>query len=386
MPFKIFLSVLCTALLFSCHKKETPLPAAPANDTVSVSQTNSVAAINPNAIVETTQTSEETASAAVKSNPKPAVQHYFQSVHKMPQVFTINASKESKITGAEKTTLTFPPNAFVSTKTGKPISGNITVKLTEYYQLSDMVLANLSTTTNGKLLETGGMFYVEATSGDELLELQKGKSYSIEFPEKSNKPGMEIYNGQRDQNGNINWTLDNNSEKQEPEGELEYEFVTFIDELAIYPGGNEALYQFISRNFEVPEDNAGGTLLVSFVVETDGNVSDVKVLRGLTKVFDNEAIRVVKKLNGFTPAKRKGAAIRSLYTLPIRINSEYGSRDGMSSIPITQRQKIVTEATNSFFSATRLGWINCDRLWKNNNAPKLTWPCNWKKPETPSLI
>ena len=88
-----------------------------------------------------------------------------------------------------------------------------------------------------------------------------------------------------------------------------------------YPGGVQAMMNFIGENVKYPEDavknNQSGRVFISFVVEKDGKVSEVKVMRGVCESLDNEALRVVKAMPDWTPGKMNGKAVRVRYTLPI---------------------------------------------------------------------
>ncbi len=89
-----------------------------------------------------------------------------------------------------------------------------------------------------------------------------------------------------------------------------------------FPGGIEKMMQFISNNFQYPQidmDNGiQGRVYVSFVVERDGTISTLKVLRGVSKTIDAEAIRVIKKMPNWKPGEQAGKKVRVKYILPIR--------------------------------------------------------------------
>lgn len=95
-----------------------------------------------------------------------------------------------------------------------------------------------------------------------------------------------------------------------------------VDELPEFPGGPKGLMTFLGENVTYPksESDAGvqGRVIVSFVVELDGSLSNAKVVRGISTALDEEAIAVVKKMPNWTPAKQDGVIVRSKYTLPIQ--------------------------------------------------------------------
>ena len=79
--------------------------------------------------------------------------------------------------------------------------------------------------------------------------------------------------------------------------------------------------KYIARNTKYPpiakENNITGRVFVSFVVDKSGNVTEVKVLRGVDKYLDKEALRVVSSLPKFTPGKQRGKAVKVQYNVPI---------------------------------------------------------------------
>lgn len=96
----------------------------------------------------------------------------------------------------------------------------------------------------------------------------------------------------------------------------------FVEEDAEFPGGSEKLTAFIAKNFNqlVINEKVKGKVFVVFVVEKDGSISNVKIMRGLSPEVNREAIRVVESLPSFkTPGKNKGKAVRSRFILPILI-------------------------------------------------------------------
>lgn len=97
-----------------------------------------------------------------------------------------------------------------------------------------------------------------------------------------------------------------------------YEVVEVMPE---FPGGMPALIEFLSTNVKYPEDAAKqkveGRVMVSFVVETDGSISDVKIMRRVFPSLDDEALRVVKMMPKWLPGKMNGEVVRVHYTLPI---------------------------------------------------------------------
>jgi protein TonB len=99
-----------------------------------------------------------------------------------------------------------------------------------------------------------------------------------------------------------------------------------VDQSADYPGGMGALRKFLGENFDTSLMEGGEGQLrakLKFVVERDGSVSGVVIEEKSPNAdFNNEAIRVVKKLKKWTPAKRNGESVRSYYSVPFTMNFE----------------------------------------------------------------
>ena len=89
-----------------------------------------------------------------------------------------------------------------------------------------------------------------------------------------------------------------------------------------YPGGDKARLNFLRENIVYPkeakEKRIQGTVYVGFVVEKDGTLSDIKVLRGIGGGCDEEAIRIVKMMPKWKPGKQRGKEVRVSFTMPVR--------------------------------------------------------------------
>lgn len=108
------------------------------------------------------------------------------------------------------------------------------------------------------------------------------------------------------------------------ETEEEEEIVIFVEEQPVFPGGDEALYKYLSENIKYPqlarENNVTGKVFVQFVVEKDGSISNVKVMRDIGAGCGQEAVRVVKAMPKWKPGKQQGKAVRAQFNLPVVFN------------------------------------------------------------------
>ena len=91
-----------------------------------------------------------------------------------------------------------------------------------------------------------------------------------------------------------------------------------------FPGGQEAMLQFLKENLLWPDVEADvqGRVIVTFVVETDGSLTDLKVVRGLDPAFDKEALRIVKSMPKWIPGTQNGQPIRVRYSVPVTFKLE----------------------------------------------------------------
>jgi len=111
--------------------------------------------------------------------------------------------------------------------------------------------------------------------------------------------------------------------KEEVE-EAEEEVFLVVEEDPEFPGGLDALSKFIADNIKYPqlakENNITGRVFVSFVVEKDGRVGQVKILRDIGGGCGNEAVRVVKMMPKWKPGKQRGKAVRTQFNLPVNFD------------------------------------------------------------------
>lgn len=107
----------------------------------------------------------------------------------------------------------------------------------------------------------------------------------------------------------------------EPEKPKEEEIFVAVEQMAEFPGGQGALKKWLGQNIRYPEaaqqNDIQGRVIVKFVVEKDGSIGQVTVVKGVDKDLDREAIRVVKKMPKWQPGKNNGVAVRSYFNLPV---------------------------------------------------------------------
>jgi len=87
-----------------------------------------------------------------------------------------------------------------------------------------------------------------------------------------------------------------------------------------FPGGQEALDRFLKDNFNNPKKDLKGKVYATFIIEKDGSLSDIKILRDIGHGTGTEAIRVLKNSPKWSPGKQNDKTVRVLYSIPIVIN------------------------------------------------------------------
>ena len=108
----------------------------------------------------------------------------------------------------------------------------------------------------------------------------------------------------------------------EEEEVSEAEIFTVVESAPTFPGGDIARIKYLTENIKYPqmarESSIQGTVYATFVVERDGSVTDVRVLRGIGGGCDEEALRVIKAMPRWTPGKQRGKPVRVQFTMPIK--------------------------------------------------------------------
>jgi protein TonB len=125
-------------------------------------------------------------------------------------------------------------------------------------------------------------------------------------------------------NDPVNITIEKFIEKQPviidvPEEKKEI-FIT-AEEMPFYPGGETERLKFLAENIQYPElalaSGIQGTVYLQFVIDSKGNITDVKIIRGIGGGCEDEALRVIKMMPPWHPGKQNGRTVRVLYTMPV---------------------------------------------------------------------
>lgn len=333
---------------------------------------------------------------------------FFKTVKKTPQIIEVNTEKDFKVTCREGTILTIPAKSFVDVKTGKLARGKINLEVIEYYKLSDMLLGNLTTKSDDKQLETGGMLCLEANKRGTRLKLKPGRKIQMIFNNKG-KTNMQLFSGEENDEG-VNWKLENKAEdnslsiKDVPVVKLMEEDVTVhfqsIEYVPIYPGCesennndrrkcmSDAVDKLVKRKFNtsIAENlslSGKQRIYSSFEIDEKGNIGKISV-RAPAKQLGDETIRILELIPQLVPGKQNNKPVKTSYNLVFTITLEGETVSSNNSVTVKSDRRFTEsfekrvdsiKATNGIlatisnndiqrysFSSSNLGWINCDRF------------------------
>ena len=117
------------------------------------------------------------------------------------------------------------------------------------------------------------------------------------------------------------------------------EVFVFVEVMPKYPGGDEARLEYLRDNIVYPklakESGIQGTVYVSFVVEADGRITNVIVLKGIGGGCDEEAVRVVKNMPNWEPGTQRGKKVRTQFNMPFRFVLD----NGKSSKKLSKKER-----------------------------------------------
>lgn len=158
---------------------------------------------------------------------------------------------------------------------------------------------------------------------------QVDESRKLKNQEELNRSNIAIasvdYKGDENGKGTIDDLKDNQvAGGNQAAPEEDSKVYTVVEQEPAFPGGNDALLAYVSKNIRYPESakemDIQGKVVLRFVVLENGSVGDVQVIQSLDHACDREAIRVVKSLPRFTPGKQQGKPVKTYFTLPVRFS------------------------------------------------------------------
>lgn len=140
--------------------------------------------------------------------PKTVLSPLFDSLRPAIQTFIIKGNRDTLIVGKNGTTLAILKNTFVNYQ--GQVATKVSINLVEVNSIAEIIKANLQTTSGDKILQTGGMFFLDAKESSKSLVVAEGKSIYVEVRSNSKDPRMKIFDGRFDDKGRIDWTTTDN--------------------------------------------------------------------------------------------------------------------------------------------------------------------------------
>lgn len=258
---------------------------------------------------------EEKLKPGGKEKEEMSYERFMESVKPKEQIFKFNHEEMNIIEGEQGTMIRIPENAFVF-EDGTPARHEIVFKLTEYYSKKEFISERLSTITYGNLLKSAGMIHLEAKAMNDKLRLVEGKDLEILFPK--TEENYFTYYGERDEDGIMNWAID---EDYVNEGKK-----VNLDDFAVTTTKDGEGLELVSRK-EAKERNKKAKF------------------KGMDGVFMEVTPEYLDSLQADNEAKRK------------RVMELWDAR----------------EDNRTFLKSKNLGFINCDRLIDGGNAVEIEY-------------
>ncbi|MDO5970049.1 hypothetical protein Q4Q35_09530 [Flavivirga aquimarina] len=335
--------------------------------------------------------------------------------------FEIQANQESVLKGKKGTSIYIPANTFQFTDGTEP-KEPITIKIKECFSLTDMIFENLHTISGDKILETNGMIYLNAEVNGKKLSIKKGKAFAVGFPKNELDKEMDLFYEFKLNDRVKTWvpdykffetiSLEESVAEIDSLGligddigyEIEYpiEMTDDLYEYGFWSSGSTATFfelklkdsdQTILDYIENPSNidsiiahkfyKNNWTAGFDFYINKKGIMYNFRPESHSERKQNNEALKIVKEFLKSAPA----FDIQS-YKEEVRTNWDYylsvsGTRsinwdrfkqkfrNQYSNLTDKAIQKIDPNALEYYmFSATEMGWINCDRFWDIEDSEK----------------
>jgi hypothetical protein len=315
-------------------------------------------------------------------------------------VFVVAAEADTMLFGESGTAIFIESNSF-ETINGEPVPGPINVSLKEYYDLSDILVQNLSTEAKAKMLETGGMINLEVNWNGEPVKLKQGKEVIIHFPKNESNKEMQLfseYSGDQSENDNIvKWEEEPNSGGYEIDSitlwiikydDLDSQYMMLEDGTDIWAWlRTEVTLTPKERDYVRLRD-----VSITFDVAKTGEVQNVALQKKYSKSKCKRLLKIIEQMPQLRPFKRSGQAaeMESGVTFGVKfippkyadnasylqtIENKYPDFEDKSINDLDQ-----VELNYYIFSTAKLGWLNCDKF-VNDPSPKVDMTLSLADPE-----
>ena len=290
--------------------------------------------------------------------------------------FNINNTRDTVLTCAQGTIVHIPANAFID-ENGNPVEGEVNFKVLEYYKMEDILLANLTTMSNGKILQTDGMLHLSAYTQDGLsCKLKDGEHLLLKMPTNKMNEDMLFFDGERDADSVMNWVpVSQNMNKDRYKIYTPYEVDKKVHLETDLTALGLNIDKFLPQNFK--KSNEG--LLIGCVISNQGRILSAEVILGGNNPDIKSEVKLdlgefVKQLPKIKPAIKDGKPVNSYFIMPIAFdikNKGYyhaANYNPDNDYKINFKELIMNPFEQGrqqyAFNATSLGWKNCDAFYE----------------------
>lgn len=312
------------------------------------------------------------------AQPDEAEQISFAAYHNLfnqlsTQRYRVNAGKVSVVTADKGLKITVEPGKLEKENGAAPGEEDIQVDIIELTNAEELFKANASTTSNGRLLASGGCYYIGMTSGNSRLRVKKGEALQVEFPVLK-QAEMELFYTERDSSGNMNWQRAGVALEAAATREVSLEFKeTVYDDpppmrgLMVNDSGEAIVYRTLDRKVFLQDRmmtvqqlidtvNSTGIKIIVDTVRPWPKFSAAELARG--RVDTNYLLKV------FGPEKQ------FILKTTAQLQKEKAGKEKAEQLKKEAIEKweprSLAGALQKYYSPapiTRLGWINCDRFY-----------------------
>lgn len=350
--------------------------------------------------------------------PVNSLEDVLENLAPISTTFEIDPAEETTLTGDKGTAVYIPADAF-QLGDGTTPTQKVKIELNECYSLTEMIAENMNTTSGHSILETGGMIYFNATANGKQLSLKEGKAFVIGFPKGGQTKEMDLFYDFAMNDTSSTWVLDykmfaaeaiqqaqtdmtpmeedvalNFNYPIEMTNDLfDYGFGTCLTTVTFYElklkGENRTIVDYINDASNADSVTAREFLennwRVDFELNIDGNgvMNNFRVVDGEGTKYTNRAVEIALGFLKSAPAFDLASYDEEVkpdwdYALGI-MGSQSINWDRFKARFRAQfaeyKDKAIQQLDRTaldyyMFSATKMGWINCDRFWDIDKEEK----------------
>lgn len=348
---RVYLSfVLCTFILFSCSNKKAKntagLLTAIISDTVQV---------QPDEVIDLSEYSN-----AFTNN--------------ITQTFTTAPHKISVLTAKKGLRVTVNPAA-LQKEDGTAVDGKINVRIIELTTSQDLFKSNAATVSNGRLLASGGSYFIGMECNGQKLRIKKGKNLQVEFPViKENK--MQLFYGQRDTANNMNWLDAGINLQQYKEDEILFtdsnnnNLTDNFPAFTLTAGGEAKVYRTLNEKVYYYEKMMTVKQLLDTINRHTGKIyADTVYMwpKEIAKLLPGQRVDTNYLYTVYGPPKQ--FILKTCKTLQEdKERKEMEKRKREDALEKWQPKNLAGQIQKYYnpSAITNLGWVNCDRFYQNN--------------------